>query len=210
MYHPWLSGMDLMYMHDDSENMEDTFTVQLTDGRHQLHRHVMVKVLPVNDEEPRVIRLNQHPQYTSCLKSAVTWLKVEKESEPCLHLLLLPSGTMDWRWSRAKPGSFPVLHSSHRTAILLHQRSCTYLRVFLPEDCFSLRLVQCQSFFQDIHQIFWHHVPCWSSCVRWWEPTESSIYEKMWGNGTLMIVSKLWQWGSAWRTKIHKSVHLQI
>ena len=45
------SGMELMYMHDDSENMEDSFTIQLSDGRHQLHRQVMVKVLPVNDED---------------------------------------------------------------------------------------------------------------------------------------------------------------
>nr|XP_020450558.1 FRAS1-related extracellular matrix protein 1 isoform X2 [Monopterus albus] len=51
-------GMDLMYMHDDSENMEDSFTIQLTDGKHQLHRQVMVKVLPVNDEEPHIIRNN--------------------------------------------------------------------------------------------------------------------------------------------------------
>uniref|UniRef100_A0A3Q3FCR4 Fras1 related extracellular matrix 1a n=1 Tax=Labrus bergylta TaxID=56723 RepID=A0A3Q3FCR4_9LABR len=53
-----LSGLDLMYLHDDSENMDDSFSIQLTDGRHQLHRQVMVKVLPVNDEEPRVIRNN--------------------------------------------------------------------------------------------------------------------------------------------------------
>lgn len=52
--------MDLMYMHDDSENMEDSFTIQLTDGRHRLHRQVMVKVLPVNDEEPSVIRSGLH------------------------------------------------------------------------------------------------------------------------------------------------------
>ncbi|XP_078131977.1 FRAS1-related extracellular matrix protein 1a isoform X3 [Sander vitreus] len=52
------NGMDLMYMHDDSENMEDSFTIQLTDGRHQIQRQVMVKVLPINDEEPRVIRNN--------------------------------------------------------------------------------------------------------------------------------------------------------
>ena len=50
------SGMDLMYMHDDSENTEDSFTIQLTDGRHRLHRQVAVEVVPVNDEEPRVIR----------------------------------------------------------------------------------------------------------------------------------------------------------
>ncbi|XP_028263008.1 FRAS1-related extracellular matrix protein 1a [Parambassis ranga] len=53
-----INGMDLMYMHDDSENMEDSFTIQLTDGRHQLHRQVMVKVLPVNDEEPHIVRNN--------------------------------------------------------------------------------------------------------------------------------------------------------
>ncbi|XP_034532908.1 FRAS1-related extracellular matrix protein 1a [Notolabrus celidotus] len=52
------NGMDLMYLHDDSEHMDDSFTIQLTDGRHQLHRQVMVKVQPVNDEEPRVIRNN--------------------------------------------------------------------------------------------------------------------------------------------------------
>lgn len=48
--------MDLMYMHDDSENMEDSFTVQLTDGLHQLHRELVVKVVPVNDKEPHTIR----------------------------------------------------------------------------------------------------------------------------------------------------------
>ncbi|KAM4537427.1 FRAS1-related extracellular matrix protein 1a isoform 1-T1 [Odontesthes bonariensis] len=52
------NGLDLMYMHDDSENIEDSFTIRLTDGRHQLHRQVVVTVLPVNDEEPRIIRNN--------------------------------------------------------------------------------------------------------------------------------------------------------
>ncbi|XP_030018419.1 FRAS1-related extracellular matrix protein 1a isoform X2 [Sphaeramia orbicularis] len=52
------NGLALMYMHDDSENMEDSFTIQLTDGKHQLHRQVMVKVLPINDEEPHVVRNN--------------------------------------------------------------------------------------------------------------------------------------------------------
>ncbi|KAL0970327.1 hypothetical protein UPYG_G00240500 [Umbra pygmaea] len=52
------NGMSLMYMHDDSENMVDSFIIQLTDGKHKLQRHVMVNVLPVNDEEPRVIRNN--------------------------------------------------------------------------------------------------------------------------------------------------------
>ncbi|RVE60115.1 hypothetical protein OJAV_G00177700 [Oryzias javanicus] len=51
-------GMDVMYAHDDSENMEDSFCIQLTDGQHQVDKQVMVEVLPVNDEEPRVIRNN--------------------------------------------------------------------------------------------------------------------------------------------------------
>lgn len=51
-----------MYMHDDSESTEDSFTLQLTDGRHQLRRQVMVKVLPVNDEEPLIIRFDQRLQ----------------------------------------------------------------------------------------------------------------------------------------------------
>ncbi|KAJ0055746.1 hypothetical protein NL108_011334, partial [Boleophthalmus pectinirostris] len=52
------NGLGLMYMHDDSENMEDSFTIQLTDGKHKLQKQVMVKVLPVNDQEPQVIRNN--------------------------------------------------------------------------------------------------------------------------------------------------------
>ncbi|ROL41249.1 FRAS1-related extracellular matrix protein 1 [Anabarilius grahami] len=50
------SGMTLMYMHDDSESEQDGFIVQLSDGKHQLQKHVQVKVLPVNDEEPQIIR----------------------------------------------------------------------------------------------------------------------------------------------------------
>lgn len=60
--------MDVMYVHDDSESAEDSFTMQLTDGRHQVLKQVMVKVLRVNDEKPHLIRLDQHLQ-TPCLKS---------------------------------------------------------------------------------------------------------------------------------------------
>lgn len=49
-----------MYAHDDSENMEDSFSIRLTDGKYQVDKQVMVEVLPVNDEEPRVIRLVHH------------------------------------------------------------------------------------------------------------------------------------------------------
>ncbi len=50
------SGMTLVYVHDDSETEQDGFIVQLSDGKHQLQKHVRVKVLPVNDEEPQIIR----------------------------------------------------------------------------------------------------------------------------------------------------------
>lgn len=66
MHQYFSAGMDLMYVHDNSENMEDSFTVQLTDGKHQVSRDVMVKVLPVNDEEPRVIRLDKRLHQISC------------------------------------------------------------------------------------------------------------------------------------------------
>ncbi|XP_076828088.1 FRAS1-related extracellular matrix protein 1a isoform X2 [Brachyhypopomus gauderio] len=49
-------GMTLMYVHDDSESAQDGFIVQLSDGKHQLQRRVWVTVLPVNDEEPHVVR----------------------------------------------------------------------------------------------------------------------------------------------------------
>lgn len=67
------NGLGLMYVHDDSENMEDSFTVQVTDGKHQLHRRVTVKVLPVNDQEPHVIRnngLEVEPGETRLISSA--------------------------------------------------------------------------------------------------------------------------------------------
>lgn len=52
------NGLGLMYIHDDSENMEDSFTLQVSDGKHELHRQIMVKVVPVNDQEPQVTRNN--------------------------------------------------------------------------------------------------------------------------------------------------------
>ncbi|CAL1590665.1 unnamed protein product [Knipowitschia caucasica] len=48
----------IMYLHDDSEYLEDSFTIELTDGKHKIHKQVMVKVLPVNDQEPKIIRNN--------------------------------------------------------------------------------------------------------------------------------------------------------
>uniref|UniRef100_A0A8C9F6G4 FRAS1 related extracellular matrix 1 n=1 Tax=Pavo cristatus TaxID=9049 RepID=A0A8C9F6G4_PAVCR len=46
------NGMKLMYMHDDSENLNDSFKIQLSDGKHKVLRTISVKVIPVNDEKP--------------------------------------------------------------------------------------------------------------------------------------------------------------
>uniref|UniRef100_A0A3P9KP61 FRAS1-related extracellular matrix protein 1 n=1 Tax=Oryzias latipes TaxID=8090 RepID=A0A3P9KP61_ORYLA len=51
-------GMDVMYAHDDSEDVEDSFSIRLTDGKHQVDRRLRVEVLPVNDQVPRIIRNN--------------------------------------------------------------------------------------------------------------------------------------------------------
>lgn len=45
-------GMKLMYMHDNSENLTDSFKIQLSDGKHKVLRTISVKVIPVNDEKP--------------------------------------------------------------------------------------------------------------------------------------------------------------
>lgn len=45
-------GMKLMYMHDNSENLIDSFKIQLSDGKHEVLRTISVKVIPVNDEKP--------------------------------------------------------------------------------------------------------------------------------------------------------------
>nr|XP_045613099.1 FRAS1-related extracellular matrix protein 2-like [Procambarus clarkii] len=46
----------IMYNHDDSETTEDNFELQLTDGdpEHQVKKDIKVKILPVNDEAPRL------------------------------------------------------------------------------------------------------------------------------------------------------------
>ncbi|XP_050184586.1 FRAS1-related extracellular matrix protein 1 isoform X6 [Myiozetetes cayanensis] len=46
------NGMKLMYLHDNSENLTDSFKIQLSDGKHKVLRTISVKVIPVNDEKP--------------------------------------------------------------------------------------------------------------------------------------------------------------
>ncbi|XP_067846389.1 FRAS1-related extracellular matrix protein 1b isoform X2 [Heptranchias perlo] len=49
-------GMKLMYMHDDTETLKDSFTIQLADGKHTVHETVHVHIIPVNDEKPVVLK----------------------------------------------------------------------------------------------------------------------------------------------------------
>lgn len=53
--------MAITYVHDDSETTVDGFTIQLTDGKHQLRKRVEVMVLPINDELPHIIRYHLCP-----------------------------------------------------------------------------------------------------------------------------------------------------
>uniref|UniRef100_A0A8C3K890 FRAS1 related extracellular matrix 1 n=1 Tax=Calidris pygmaea TaxID=425635 RepID=A0A8C3K890_9CHAR len=46
------NGMKLMYLHDNSEDLTDSFKIQLSDGKHKVLRTISVKVIPVNDEKP--------------------------------------------------------------------------------------------------------------------------------------------------------------
>ncbi|KAM9330460.1 FRAS1-related extracellular matrix protein 3 [Gastrophryne carolinensis] len=44
----------IVYEHDDSETKEDSFTILLTDGEHTVERKILVMVIPVDDETPRM------------------------------------------------------------------------------------------------------------------------------------------------------------
>lgn len=116
-----------MYVHDDSDTTEDSFILRLTDGRHELDREVMVSVVPVNDEEPRLVRLGPR----LCL-TEVTSLAPSHN-----HLVLCSPGTVDWRWSQEKPGSFPALPSWRRTLIPPLPASGTGSRAFPHKDSCS-------------------------------------------------------------------------
>ncbi|KAM9280075.1 LOW QUALITY PROTEIN: uncharacterized protein FYN16_000746 [Cariama cristata] len=47
-------GLMLLYMHDDTESLEDTFTVQLTDGKRTVQGTLYIYIMPVNDEIPHL------------------------------------------------------------------------------------------------------------------------------------------------------------
>ncbi|XP_029473303.1 LOW QUALITY PROTEIN: FRAS1-related extracellular matrix protein 1-like [Rhinatrema bivittatum] len=76
-------GMMLLYMHDDTESVQDSFTIQLTDGRHVVQRTVHVCIMPVNDERPHLIRntgLQVEAAESKVISSAA--LEVEDQDSP--------------------------------------------------------------------------------------------------------------------------------
>ncbi|XP_024865417.1 FRAS1-related extracellular matrix protein 1b isoform X2 [Kryptolebias marmoratus] len=49
-------GMKIMYVHDDTETLEDTVLLRLTDGIHTVEGTARVTVLPVNDNKPQLLK----------------------------------------------------------------------------------------------------------------------------------------------------------
>ncbi|KAM4642173.1 FRAS1-related extracellular matrix protein 1-like [Discoglossus pictus] len=49
-------GVTVAYMHNDTETLQDSIGIQLTDGIHTVQKTLHVHVMPVNDESPHLIR----------------------------------------------------------------------------------------------------------------------------------------------------------
>ncbi|XP_030887308.1 FRAS1-related extracellular matrix protein 2 [Leptonychotes weddellii] len=49
-----IESSSIIYEHDDSETQEDSFVIRLTDGKHSVERMVLIIVIPVDDETPRM------------------------------------------------------------------------------------------------------------------------------------------------------------
>ncbi|CAN0195455.1 unnamed protein product [Bubo scandiacus] len=50
------TGLMLLYMHNDTESLEDSFTMQLTDGKRTVQGTLYIYIMPVNDEIPHLSR----------------------------------------------------------------------------------------------------------------------------------------------------------
>nr|XP_023416197.1 FRAS1-related extracellular matrix protein 2 [Cavia porcellus] len=49
-----IESSSIIYEHDDSETQGDSFMIKLTDGRHSVEKMVVIMVIPVDDETPRM------------------------------------------------------------------------------------------------------------------------------------------------------------
>lgn len=49
-----IESSSIIYEHDDSETQEDNFVIKLTDGKHSVEKMVLIMVIPVDDETPRM------------------------------------------------------------------------------------------------------------------------------------------------------------
>ncbi|XP_017206108.3 FRAS1-related extracellular matrix protein 2 [Oryctolagus cuniculus] len=49
-----VESSSIIYEHDDSETQEDSFVIKLTDGKHSVEKMVLIMVIPVDDETPRM------------------------------------------------------------------------------------------------------------------------------------------------------------
>ncbi|XP_014728412.1 PREDICTED: FRAS1-related extracellular matrix protein 1 [Sturnus vulgaris] len=84
------NGMKLMYMHDNSENLNDSFKIQLSDGKHKVLRTISVKVIPVNDEKPVLSKKNDievNIGETQIISSAVLSAEDKDTSRERIHYL---------------------------------------------------------------------------------------------------------------------------
>ncbi|XP_020825655.1 LOW QUALITY PROTEIN: FRAS1-related extracellular matrix protein 2 [Phascolarctos cinereus] len=49
-----IESSSIIYEHDDSETQEDSFAIKLTDGKYSVEKRVIILVIPVDDETPRM------------------------------------------------------------------------------------------------------------------------------------------------------------